>query len=259
MLSALNQAALAISSDLSLDRTLQHIVNAARTLVGARYAALGIPDEHGALNQFLVSGMTAEQQAQVGHPPSGLGLLGGIMRQGRIIRIRSIGSDPRSVGFPPGHPRMESFLGVPVRAGGEMLGNIYLTDKIAAPEFSQEDEHVIELLATHAAISIKNARLFQASVERGKQLEARNQELAALNAVAGATSRYLDLDQVLSEALDLVLGVTGADGGEVLLLDEVADELVLALYQGPAPGAFHTRTRFRRGEGFPGRVLATGR
>lgn len=160
-LAALNQAALAVAGNLSLDKTLHEIVEAARQLAGARYAALGIPDGSGRIARFIHVGMAPDVTAAIDHLPQGLGLLGAILREGRTIRIPRISDDPRSVGFPPGHPPMEAFLGVPIKAGNEILGNLYLADKLEGTEFTRGDEDVIELLAAHAAIAITNARLYE--------------------------------------------------------------------------------------------------
>lgn len=160
-LAALNQAALAVVGNLSLDKTLHEIVEAARQLAGARYAALGIPDGSGRIARFIHVGMAPDVTAAIDHLPQGLGLLGAILREGRTIRIPRVSDDPRSVGFPPGHPPMEAFLGVPIKAGNEILGNLYLADKLEGTEFTRGDEDVIELLAAHAAIAITNARLYE--------------------------------------------------------------------------------------------------
>jgi signal transduction histidine kinase len=160
-LAALNQAALAVAGNLSLDKTLHEIVEAARQLAGARYAALGIPDGSGRIARFIHVGMAPDVTAAIDHLPQGLGLLGAILREGRTIRIPRVSDDPRSVGFPPGHPPMDAFLGVPIKAGNEILGNLYLADKLEGTEFTRGDEDVIELLAAHAAIAITNARLYE--------------------------------------------------------------------------------------------------
>jgi signal transduction histidine kinase len=160
-LAALNRAAVAVASNLSLDKVLRQIVESARELAGARYAALGIPDGSGGLMRFIHSGMPSEDVARIPHLPEGKGLLGSLLAEGRTIRIPHISDDPRSIGFPPGHPPMDSFLGVPIRIGGEVVGNLYLTDKVGATEFSNRDQKLIELLAANAAIAIKNARLYE--------------------------------------------------------------------------------------------------
>jgi len=160
-LAALNRAAVAVASNLSLEKVLRQIVESARELSNARYAALGVPDGDGNLARFIHSGMESNVVASIPHLPEGRGLLGALLDEGRTIRIPRIGSDPRSVGFPPGHPPMNSFLGVPIRIGNEIVGNLYLTEKIGAEEFSSTDQQLIELLAANAAIAIKNARLYE--------------------------------------------------------------------------------------------------
>lgn len=160
-LAALNQAAMAIAGELSLDRVLQQIVNSARELIGARYAALGVPNSDDLLETFVQSGMRPEEVARIPHLPNGLGLLGAIIQEKRPIRIPHIAQDPRSVGFPPNHPIMDNFLGVPIMAGTQVLGNLYLADKINGPEFSASDQEMVEMLAAHAAIAIQNARLYE--------------------------------------------------------------------------------------------------
>jgi len=158
---ALREAALAISANLSLAETLKHIVTAAATLADARYAALGVPDESGEyLAEFITTGLTPEAEARIGHRPHGHGILGVILREGQSLRLRDLHEHPRSFGFPPNHPPMTSFLGVPITRKGDRLGNLYLTDKRSAEEFTDDDQHLIELLAAHAGVAIENARLF---------------------------------------------------------------------------------------------------
>jgi signal transduction histidine kinase len=164
-LAALNRAALAIASEVSLEKVLQQITDSARELVGARYAALGVPDADNHLEKFVTSGMTAEDKAQIPHQPRALGLLGAIMHEKRTIRVPRVSDDPRSVGYPPGHPPMQTFLGVPIVAGRKVLGNLYLTDKIplgaSMAEFTVADQELVEMFAAHAAIAIQNARLYE--------------------------------------------------------------------------------------------------
>lgn len=160
-LAALNRAAVAVASNLSLEKVLRQIVESARELANARYVALGVPDANGKLARFIHSGMEAEIVSRIPHLPEGRGLLGALLEEGRTIRIPKISDDPRSVGFPSAHPPMDSFLGVPIRIGGEIVGNLYLSEKIGAKEFSSTDQQLIELLAANAAIAIKNARLYE--------------------------------------------------------------------------------------------------
>jgi GAF domain-containing protein len=147
---ALRQAALAISANLSLAETLKHIVVAAAELVDAQYAALGVPDEAGEyLAEFITTGLAPEAEARIGHRPRGHRILGVILPEGQSLRLRNLHEHPRSVGFPPHHPPMTGFLGVPIEHKGRRLGNLYLTDKRGADEYSAADQELIELLAAH--------------------------------------------------------------------------------------------------------------
>jgi signal transduction histidine kinase len=157
----LRQAALAISSNLSLSETLKRIVVAAAELADAKYAALGVPDESGEyLAEFITTGISPEAEARIGHRPRGHGILGVLLHEGQSLRLVNLHEHPRSVGFPPNHPPMTSFLGVPIQHNGQRLGNLYLTDKRGANEFSAGDQDLIEQLATHAGIAIDNAQLY---------------------------------------------------------------------------------------------------
>jgi signal transduction histidine kinase len=159
-LRAVDEAARAIASLLDIEAALQLIVDRVRALVGARYAALGIVGSDGRIQRFITSGITAAQRAAIGPLPRGRGLLGLIIREARSYRIANIGADTGSSGFPPNHPPMTSFLGVPVAAGGRSIGNFYLTDK-AGGAFTLDDQRLVELFALHAGIAIENARLHQ--------------------------------------------------------------------------------------------------
>ncbi len=161
-LEALSDAVGAVAGELDVETVLQLIVDRVRTLVGARYAALGIVDDHRRIERFITSGITAAERASLGRLPEGHGLLGLIITEGRSLRVPDIGSHPASSGFPPGHPPMRSLLGVPVRIKGRIIGNFYLTDKQASAEFSDDEQRLTELFAQHAGIAIENARLHEA-------------------------------------------------------------------------------------------------
>jgi signal transduction histidine kinase len=156
---ALDRATRAIAGELDLDRVLQLNVDSVRELVAARYAALGIVGPDGLIERFITSGISAEHRARIGALPRGHGLLGTIIREGVSLRIPDIATHPDTYGFPPHHPPMHSFLGVPVRVGSETVGNFYLTEKRDAPEFSESDQELVEMFALHAGIAIQNARL----------------------------------------------------------------------------------------------------
>jgi len=152
-------AELATTSEEPLDAVLRKIADLARRLARARYAALGVPDSEGRLVRFVVSGISQKEVEAIGHWPRGQGLLGALIRERRSIRLANIATDPRFYGFPPNHPVTTSFLGVPILWSGKVLGNLYIADKQGAPEFSAEDQRIIEALAAHAAVAIENVRL----------------------------------------------------------------------------------------------------
>ncbi|MDQ1483638.1 MAG: hypothetical protein QOF35_1714 [Actinomycetota bacterium] len=161
----------AIVSELSLPAVLQRIVEAARDLAGARYAALGVIGADGHLEQFIHVGMDTETVTTIGELPKGRGLLGALILDPRPIRLPRISADERSSGFPPGHPPMDSFLGVPIRSRSEVYGNLYLTGR-AGWEFTVEDEDLVLALAATASIAIENARLYEESRRRQQWLRA---------------------------------------------------------------------------------------
>jgi signal transduction histidine kinase len=158
---ALDAATRAIAGVLSLDEVLQLIVDRVSELARARYAALGIVGDDGDIEQFFTSGLSAEERARIGPLPRGRGLLGLLMREQRSIRVDDIAKDPRRSGFPPHHPRMRTFLGVPVTVKGRSVGNLYLTEKLSGEPFSEDDQRIVEIFALHAGIAIENARLHE--------------------------------------------------------------------------------------------------
>ena len=160
-LESLVDATRAISETLELEPVLQLIVDRVRGLVGADYAALGIVHAGGRIERFITSGIEPEVRRAIGEPPRGHGLLGLIIREGRSYRIARITDHPDSFGFPPHHPAMTSFLGVPVTVHGRSVGNLYLTDKQGAPEFTDSDRLLVEMFALRAGIAIDNARLHE--------------------------------------------------------------------------------------------------
>ena len=179
----------------------------------------------------------------------GRGLIGVVMHAEAPLRMAEISEHPQSAGFPPHHPRMHSLLGVPIRAGDKQLGQIYLTDKLDAPEFTPDDEGIIEMLATYAAVAIENANLYEQLRERDSALTRRNDDLALLNQTAGALTSSLDLDDILNKALASVLGYLEMDAGEIFLLDEDGRNLRLVIHRGQAAEAFWMRSHFKLGEG----------
>ncbi len=158
---ALDAAVRGIAGLAPVNDVLQVIVDRVRPLVGAQYAALGIVDPNGRIERFITSGMDDATRAAIGPLPEGHGLLGLIIRENRSFLIPDINVDPRNYGFPPNHPPMTSFLGVPISLRGVSLGRLYLTNKIGAVEFSEEDLALVETFALHAGIAMENARLHE--------------------------------------------------------------------------------------------------
>jgi signal transduction histidine kinase len=184
-------AGIALSSELSLDSLLQRIVETAAELTAARYAALGVIDKSGqALERFLTTGIDAETQREIGDLPRGRGILGVLIRDAQPLRLHDIADDPRSVGFPPGHPPMKSFLGLPIMLRGVAYGNLYLTEKADGQDFTDEDEELTQLLAAQAAVAIENARLYESSTSWLRHLE-------SLNEIGNALASELELDPLL--------------------------------------------------------------
>ncbi len=158
---ALHRAGLDLSGDLSLDTLLQKVVEQATQLVDARYGAVAVMDDQRRVQQFVTAGLTPEQQEMIGAPPEGRGLLAVTLHEGRRLRLDNIEADPRSAGMPPNHPPMRSLLAVPIVCKGPFRGNLYLTEKVTAPRFSQEDEDTLERFATAAATAIDNTHLHE--------------------------------------------------------------------------------------------------
>lgn len=156
---ALHNAGLAITSELQLERVLQRVVDEARELGGAKYGALSLIGNSGGIEAFLTSGITSEERERIGPIPSGHGLLAVVIEEGEALRLPDLSKDPRSVGFPPHHPPMDSLLAVPIRSRGRVLGSLYLTEKRDSFEFSEDDQQQLQRFATQAAIAIENANL----------------------------------------------------------------------------------------------------
>lgn len=190
-LRALLEAGITLTSELSLDAVLQRLVETAAALTSAQYAALGVIDSSGnALERFVTHGMDEETTTTIGDPPHGRGILGVLIREARPLRLHDLTQDPRSVGFPPGHPPMRSFLGVPVVLRGVSYGNLYLTEKTGGADFTDEDEELVKMLAAQAAVAVENARLYESATRWSRQLE-------SLNEIGNALASELDLPALL--------------------------------------------------------------
>jgi len=201
---ALLEAVVAVGGNLDLEIVLRQIVQAAVTLVNARYGALGVIGEGGRLAEFVPVGLTEDEIRGIHHWPEGRGLLGELISNPQSLRLPDMSKHPRSFGFPDGHPPMRTFLGVPVRIRDEIYGNLYLTEKRDGAEFDDEDEAVLTALAAAAGVAIGNARLYD---------EARRQQrwLRASGQVSQRLLSEADADEVLALVTGLALELSGAD------------------------------------------------
>jgi signal transduction histidine kinase len=231
-LRGLLDAGIALAGELSLEGVLQKIVEAAAELTDAQYAALGVIDPSGQeLERFVVTGIDAETQAAIGDPPRGRGILGLLIREAQTVRLDDLGSHPNAVGFPPNHPTMKSFLGVPILLRGVSYGNLYLTEKTGGGPFTEEDEELTQLLAAQAAVAVENARLYESATRWLAQLESLNEivdalisevELPKLLELVAARLRELVQARLVVIAMpahdgDLVIRTVAGEGGDALV------------------------------------------
>ncbi len=215
------EAVLGVGSDLEVRATLQRIVENAAALTGARYAALSVLAPGGSgLAEFCTAGLAAAERARIERPPSGRrGLLGALVHESAPLRLTDLTADPRSCGFPPGHPRMRSFLGVPLFVEDEVYGNLYLTEKRGGP-FTAEDEQLARLLAAQAGIAIGNARLYETARQRERWIEGAAAVTTALltgEAAADALMTVAERARVLADAsAGVILQPTDEGGMEIV-------------------------------------------
>ena len=218
---ALLEAVLAISSDLDLHSVLKRIVESACRITHARYGALGVLDSHSTgLSDFVTYGMTDEEHRAIGDLPLGRGILGLLIERPEPVRLRHLAEHPDSYGFPANHPPMDSFLGVPVRIRGTVFGNLYLTEKQGAPTFTEQDEALVQVLATAAGFVIENARAYAQSERRRQWLEASAQ-------ITEALQPPIELDEALRQIIIGARRVARATA-VALLLRQDQDRRVVA-------------------------------
>jgi signal transduction histidine kinase len=249
-LRALVETGIAINSELSLDGVLERIVEAAAQVTGARYAALGVIDPTGTgLERFVTHGFDAETRARIGDPPHGRGILGVLIRDAAPLRLHDLTEDPRSVGFPPGHPPMRTFLGAPIHLRGVAYGNLYLTEKDRGGDFTDEDEELVTLLAAQAAVAVENARLYESATAWSQQLE-------SLNEVGTALVGELELDRLLDLVANRLRELIGARLVAIAL--PAGEGLRIAAADGEGGDALTAVASLER-DSKTGRVLERGR
>jgi signal transduction histidine kinase len=226
----------ALVADLDLEAVLGRVVRAAAEITGARYAALGILDERReGLANFLTHGVDETVHRAIGDLPRGRGILGVLIHDPRPLRLNSVGDDPRSYGFPAGHPPMATFLGAPVLVRGEAWGNLYLTEKAGGGPFTQADEDAAVVLAEWAGVAIENARLYEGTERRREELERVVRRLEATTTIAHAVGGETDLDRILE--LIVKRGRALVDAAGVVILLRQSDGLVVAAVAGEVPAS----------------------
>ncbi|MDO9086295.1 MAG: GAF domain-containing sensor histidine kinase [Anaerolineaceae bacterium] len=255
---ALHRASLELIQDISLESLLERIASLACEQAGAQYAALGVNNEQGRVEQFIPIGMNEAEIEAMPHPPVGLGLIGALMNHKESIRLSDIAQDPRSSGFPSGHPPMKSFLGVPIILGDRNLGQIYLTNKLIGTEFTPDDQLLIEMLAAYAAVAISNAKMYRGLIQRDRILTRRNENLALLNELSSTLATSSDIDEILEKALNQIMDYLQLEVGEFFLMQEDSRTLKRAMHRGTIVDTIWQNDNYKIGEGYVGVTAKDG-
>ena len=255
-LARLIDAGRGLMSELDLETVLDRLLQTAADLTGARYVALGVLDEgRRELARFITRGIDEDTHRAIGDLPRGRGILGVLIDDPLPLRLDDVGDHPRSYGFPPGHPPMRSFLGVPILIRGEAWGNLYLTEKAGGEPFALDDEEAVIVLADWAAIAIENAGLYREVTVRREELERAVRGLQATAAIARDVGGETELDRILE--LVVKRGRALMEAHDVLIMLREGDELVIAA------GAGHVHVanlaRLPLAGSTAGQVLAEGR
>lgn len=248
-LAALHDASLELVKEISLESLPEHIARLACDQANASYAAVGVVDESGRLVKLIPVQNPPDISPEEAGMPTGLGLIADLIHSETPIRVSTITEHKIPAGFPPGHQEMTSFLGVPIRLAGKPLGQIYLADKIGQPEFTADDEKVIETLAAYASVAISNARLYQEINDRDTALTRRNADLALLNDLAATLASSQDINEILEKALSRVMANQRINVGEIFIVDEAGKSLRLMHTMGDAGGSLWVKDKFEFGEG----------
>jgi signal transduction histidine kinase len=250
-LRTLLDAVVAVGSGLELPATLRRIVQAATELVDARYGALGVIGPERKLIEFVYTGLDEEARRRIGHLPEGHGILGLLIAEPKPLRLHDLAEHPASYGFPPNHPPMRSFLGVPVLAAGEVFGNLYFTEKRGG-DFTADDEAAVQALAAAAGVAVENSRLFEETRRRQRWLEASGEITTSL--LSG-----IDPDDALGQVAARARELAGADAAMIALVDRQAPEQALLVTVAVGADAEKFRgSRMPIDDSIAGRVYRSG-
>ena len=208
VLRRVSAAVLAVTRELSVRDVLEVIVRSVRSLAGARYAALGVPDDHGSFAEFVVDGISERQRKAIGPLPRQHGMLAVLLREGQPLRLPDIRADARFEGWPSAHPELADILGMPIRDGERVLGFIFAANKVAGGGFTERDEEVLALFAAHAAIALTNARLY----ERARQLSVLEERARLARDLHDAVSQKLFSIRVKARAASVLASRSPATG-----------------------------------------------
>lgn len=244
---SLHEAIRSLTSELSLEMVLQKVADLSRELVSASYSALGMVGADGRLVRFITSGISQRGRDRIGRIPEGKGVLGVVLREGRPLRLADLTQYSESVGFPPYHPVMKSFLGVPIVFNGRVVGDLYLANKIGAAEFSQDDETIVTLFAAQAAVAMENARLFEDESRRSAQLD-------VLNQIGRELNRIIDLDNLLRTVAELVQRGFEYQNVQIYWVDVGTGEMRIRALVGPIFGKMPLGSSLPIGKGIAGWV-----
>lgn len=244
-------AVMSVGRGLDLPQVLHRIVEAAAIVVDAEYGALGVVGEGTRLTQFLPVGITRNQREAIGPLPEGHGILGELIRHPEPLRLAEISEHPSSYGFPPNHPRMHSFLGVPIRVRDKVFGNLYLTEKRGGREFDAEDETVLSTLAVAAGVAIENARLYAQTRDRQRWQEANSEIVAGL--LSGEDDTH-----ILHMVVDHSSRILGADLGVLALPADAEGKSLRVVLASGVDAEMHRGLILPREGSFVGAALDAG-
>jgi signal transduction histidine kinase len=250
------EAGIAIARGLDVDETLQTVVEAAARVTSAAYCALGVLDRDHRISRFITTGLSDAERELLGTPPTGRGILGVLIDEVRPLRLRNLADDPRSVGFPPNHPPMRSFLGVPVQGREGVYGNLYLTEAHDGA-FTDEDERLVLLLAGMAAVAIENARLYEDATQQAEQARRAAHARVALTGAAAAVLQEQDLTEAMRLVAREAVRLLNVRLVAVGVPDEFAGEIRYEVVEGPGAESFDT-SAVPLSASFAGSVLLAG-